>query len=115
VEVVNDISIQNAHRIPKNPSNTYKPNAPEAVIVKFVKMADCNLILQHARSAVLPKGMAIRTDLPNHLKKKRSELAQRAYKMRREDNLKTRIIETKNNIILKFRGKGQEEWKLCPS
>jgi hypothetical protein len=81
--VVNAIVIQNAHNIPRNPSNTYKPNAPEEVIVKFVKMANWNLILQHARSAALLKGMAIRTDLPNHLKKKQSELAQRMYKMRR--------------------------------
>lgn len=110
VSEAKDIIIQNSHRIPKNPSNTYKPSAPEAIIVKFAKMADRNLILHRARVTTLPKGMAIRTDLVNHLKKKRSELASKAYKLRREKNLKTRIIETKDDVILQCRRKSEDKW-----
>uniref|UniRef100_A0A8W8MKW0 Uncharacterized protein n=1 Tax=Magallana gigas TaxID=29159 RepID=A0A8W8MKW0_MAGGI len=105
-----DIIIQNSHRIPKNPSNTYKPSAPEAIIVKFAKMADRNLILHLARVTTLPKGMAIRTDLVNHLEKKRSELASKAYKLRREKNWKTRNIETKDDVILQCRRKSEDKW-----
>uniref|UniRef100_A0A8W8NFH4 Uncharacterized protein n=1 Tax=Magallana gigas TaxID=29159 RepID=A0A8W8NFH4_MAGGI len=110
VSEAKDIIIQNSHRIPKNPSNTYKPSAPEAIIVKFAKMADRNLILHLARITTLPKGMAIRTDLVNHLKKKRSELASKAYKLRRGKNLKTRIIETKDDVILQCRRKSEDKW-----
>ncbi|XP_062576067.1 uncharacterized protein LOC134237944 [Saccostrea cucullata] len=77
------------HRgLPKNPNSSYKPEAPEAVIVKFVLMEDRNMILNHARNTTLPKGYAIRTDLPVHLKRKRAELAQKAYRtqeIRNED------------------------------
>ncbi|XP_062576384.1 uncharacterized protein LOC134238272 [Saccostrea cucullata] len=111
-EDIKAIVIQNSHRIPKNPLNIYKPDAPEAIIVKFVRMTDRSLILHQARTATLPKGMAIRSDLANPLKEKRSELAQRAYRMRSQDNLKTRIIETKDDVLLQFRAKGEEEWNI---
>uniref|UniRef100_K1REG4 Uncharacterized protein n=1 Tax=Magallana gigas TaxID=29159 RepID=K1REG4_MAGGI len=36
-----------------------------------------------ARFTTLPKGYAVRTDLPVHLKKKRGELARKAYELRK--------------------------------
>jgi hypothetical protein len=102
--------IQNSHRIPKNPQNKYKIEAPEAIIVKFAKMSDRNRILHQVSKSRLPKGMSVRTDLSNVLKKKRSELAQQAYKMRRQENVKTRIIETKNDVLLQYRAKGEDHW-----
>ena len=103
------IMIKNAHRVPKNPNSSYKPEAPEAVIVKFVLMEDRNMILNHARNTTLPKGYAIRTDLPVHLKRKRAELAQKAYELRKS-GMKTRIRETKDDVILEYRQKGEKEW-----
>lgn len=36
---LDSISIQNAHRIPRNPDNVlYKPSAPDAIFVRFCRM-----------------------------------------------------------------------------
>ena len=83
-EDVQSIIIQNSHRIHRNPQNKYKPGAPDALIVKFSRMEDRNKVLNQARITTLPKGMAIRTDLLSQLKKKRGELAHKAYLMRKK-------------------------------
>ena len=82
-EDVQSIIIQNSHRIPRNSQNIYKPGAPDALIVKFSRMEDRNKVLNQARITTLPKGMAVRTDLPSQLKKKRGELAHKAYRMKK--------------------------------
>lgn len=70
IEVINrsistdDLIIQNAQRIPKNPRNNYDTGAPEAIIVKLM-MTDRNLIIHHARTTTLIKGMIIRHDNKN--------------------------------------------------
>lgn len=60
------------------------------------------MILNLARFKTLPKGYAVRTDLPVHLKKKkRGELAGKAYELRKSE-MKTRIRETKVDVIMEF-------------
>lgn len=56
-ESAESILIENTHRVQKNPKSTYKPNASEAVIVKFVRMEDRNMILNLARFKTLQKGL----------------------------------------------------------
>ena len=110
---VQSIIIQNSHRIPRKPQNKYKPGEPYALIVKFSRMEDRNKVLNQARITTLPKGMAIRTDLPSQLKKKRGELAHKAYLMRKNDHMKTRIIETRDDVILQYRAQDESVWKRC--
>ena len=110
---IQSIIIQNSHRIPRNLQNKYKPRAPDALIVKFSRMEDRNKVLNQARITTLPKGMAVRTDLPSQLKKKRGELAHKAYLMRKNDHKRTRIIETKDDVILQFRAQDESVWKRC--
>lgn len=104
------ILIENSQRVKKNPKSTYKSNAPEAVIVKFVRMEDRNMILNLARFKTLPKGYAVRTNLPVHLKKKRGELARKAYELRKWGM--TRIRETKvDDVIMEYRLKDEKGWR----
>ena len=49
-------------------------------------MEDRNKVLNQARITTLPKGMAVRTDLPSQLKKQRGELANKAYLMRKDQD-----------------------------
>ena len=85
-EDIQSIIIQISHRIPRNPQNKYKPGAPYALIVKFSRMEDRNKVLNQARITTIPKGMTVRTDLPSQLKKKRGELAHKAYLMRKDQD-----------------------------
>jgi TolA-binding protein len=110
-EDIQSIIIQNTHRVPKNPNNNYKPAAPEAIIVKFARIHDRNKVLASSRSVSLTRGMAVRTDLPNKLKKKRGELAHTAFLLRKNEHMKTRILETKDNVILQIRAKDDGKWK----
>lgn len=113
---LDSISIQNAHRIPRNPDNVYKPSAPEAIIVRFCRMEDRNYILSKCWQTPMPKGKAIRSDLPGPLKKKRSELAHTAYELRRRNLWKTRIVESRNDVHLEVREKKDTAWrKYCPT
>ena len=107
---VKKLGIANCHRIPKNPNSdpTYKPNAPNAVIVKFLTMYDRNLILSVARN--LPKGKTVRTDLPQKLKTKRAELARIAYKLRKDENKQTAIRETPKAVWLEYRSTKSDYW-----
>ena len=107
---ISQIKFANCHRLPKNPNRdtTYKPDAPKAIIVKLISMADRNTILSYAKN--LPKGKTVRTDLPSILKTKRAKLAREAYKLRKEKNLQTAIKETPTDVWLVCRSKGDTEW-----
>jgi hypothetical protein len=59
----------------------------------------------------LPKGVAVRTNLPKQLKQKRGELAHTAFLLRKNEHMKTRILETKDNVILQIRAKDDGKWK----
>ena len=51
-ENIKYITIQNAHRVPRNPNNTYKSGMPDPIIVKFGCISQRNLILSKARLIV---------------------------------------------------------------
>lgn len=66
------------------------------------------MILNLTRFKTLPKGYAVRTDLPVHLKK-RGELPRKAYELGKS-GMKTRIRETKVDVIMEYRPKDEKEW-----
>ena len=107
---VEKIGIANCHRIPKNPDSDpdYKPGAPNAIIIKFLTMKDRNTVMASARN--LPKGMAVRTDLPKALKTKRARLARQAYQIRKTEKKQTAIRESPFNVWLEVRKDRSAEW-----
>lgn len=110
-EDVQSIIIQNSHRIPRNPQITYKQGAPDALIIKVSRMEDRNKMLNLAIALTLSKGRAVRTDLPNQLKKKHGKFAHNDCLLGKKDHVETRIIETKDNVILQFRAQDESAWK----
>lgn len=83
--------------------------APEAIIVKFACLKDRNTILDRVHEVKLPKGKSVRTDLPGPMKKKRAQLAQKAYQLRKE-GLKTRILEKPTSVELQVRRTRENRW-----
>lgn len=109
---VQGIRISNIHRIPRNPKNTYKPGAPNAIMVKFSCMSDRNLILSLRNKLSRESHKTVRTDLPNNLKEKRATLSRKAYQLRRNDMVKTRLRETSENVWLEVRKEHTQPWTV---
>ena len=109
-ENIKYITIQNAHRVPRNPNNTYKSGMPDPIIVKFGCISQRNLILSKARLIVKEKHITIRTDLPSVLKEKRAKLARFAYQLRKNLKLKTAIRESRDEVWLETRKTKEESW-----
>ena len=91
----NDVVIQNAHPMGKN---------GELVIARFMKWSDRSGILFSA-SKFKGTGISVQTDLPDSLRKKRSELVGKC-KERRQHGEVTRVIERGMNIILQEKKDG---------
>ena len=108
---VKNIIIQNVHRVPRNPTNTYKAGMPNPIIVKFGCIQQRNLVLSRGKMIDKDKHMAIRTDLPAAMKKKRATLAQLAYQLRKNNNLKTAIRETRDDVWLETRDSKEKSWE----
>lgn len=121
----------NAHRLPsrgdppENAEAPRRPPRPSPIIVKFLSMADRDYVLssfekqQRQRPgatpdqpALAPQRITVRADLPPALKKRRGFLAQEAYKLRKDQNLSTRIKLQGAEIILQWKVKGTTAWKL---
>ena len=97
--------ISNYHRIPKRGEGS----GPDAIIVKFARMQDRNMVFNHRSNP--PKGKTVRTDLPSRLKKKCAELAKRAYELRKNDKVHTAIRESKSDVWLETRKDKTEKWQ----
>ena len=104
-EDAEDLMICNYHRIPKRGEGS----GPDAIIVKFGRMQDRNMVFNHRSN--LPKGKTVRTDLPSRLKKKRAELAKLAYELRKNDKVHTAIRESKSDVWLETRKDKTEKWQ----
>ena len=109
-EYVDALMIANTHRIPKNPESTYKPAAPEAIIIKLVKFDDRNRILEAGKNLKKGSKMAVRTDLPQPLKKHRAELSRIAYVVRKDKKWQTQIRESVNAVWLMVRKNRADTW-----
>jgi hypothetical protein len=75
----------NNHRLPKDPCKGPKP-----IIVKFLTIPDRELVLSKAFSPALrdKKIRRILSDLPVIMKRERGRLAQAAYELRKNEQLK---------------------------
>ena len=126
----------NVHRLPRRHNPTGSDKAPEAIIVRFVRMADREKVLQgyytysaaqnrkkRNREGVAHEAgreaaeddplfrVSFRTDLPRVMKIKRSQLASKAYVLRKR-GLMTRIRVVGTEVILQTRRiNGADDWK----
>lgn len=96
----------NCHRTP------YEGEGPKPVILRFVSYEDRELIYSKSFMQVLRnKKMRILSDLPVEMKIKRSKLAKEAYKLRKEEGFKTRIIEKGLSVYLEARKTKLDPWE----
>ncbi|KAJ8314842.1 hypothetical protein KUTeg_006992 [Tegillarca granosa] len=92
------------HRVPRNPENIYQSTMPQPIIVSFSRVRDRNAMLKAARNIKRDTKASVRTDIPQYLKTKRSKLAQLAYQLRKNQQLKTAIRETRHDVWLEPEG-----------
>ena len=136
--VDDEIPLVNAHRLPRRPgalpeesgavSNPRPSPPPRAIIARFVYMENRNRVLsafekqqrqrhdptqsanpQTNLAASRPR-ITVRTDLPPAMKRKRGMLANRAYKLRKENGVSTKIVIVGTNVILKWKEKTATSW-----
>ncbi|XP_041471702.1 uncharacterized protein LOC121421124 [Lytechinus variegatus] len=120
-EEAESIALINAHRLPNgNVTN----NAPQPIIAKFIYMAQRNRLLSAFEGRTVNRRgndqevarpnprITVRTDLPPALKAQRSILATKAYNLRKENNLSTKIVVTGTKVTLFTKEKNSTaEWK----
>lgn len=120
----NDIAIANAHRLPRRnngaTASSTRPQAPNAIIAKFVYMEDRNRLLaafengQRQRisqdRATASVRITVRTDLPPALKARRGMLAKIAYDLRKQKGVSTKIIVVGASVELKWKEKNTSKW-----
>ena len=121
------ITFANAHRLPQrnasSSSSTASPPAPAPIIAKFTAMMDRDHVLstfeQQQRNRVKvnaaqpgqpPHRFTVRTDLPPGLKARRAILATKAYQLRKDRGVSTKIILKGAEIALLWKEKGTVKW-----
>lgn len=103
-DTLSEITIANAHRIPKRKKLMVNgATTPNPIIAKFVRFRDRNFILGNAKNINKNRKISVRTDLPAVLKEKRYKLAKIAYRLRNKDGMKTFIKETNNDVYLQYK------------
>ena len=90
------IQIVNAHKMGKN---------GEMVIARFVRWEDRCEILFSAKK-LKDSGMSVQSDLPDALRKKRSELASEARQLCENGDI-ARVVERSNNVVLQIKRDGR--------
>ena len=124
---VQGMLVVNAHRLPRRPvpgGDESIRRGPDPIIVRFGTMFDRDAVwnayqrsqMRHpATRGQAPARLNFRlaTDLPAKLKKKRFQLEQKAYQMRKNDNKSTRIKVIGVKVLLECREKGSlSAWKV---
>ncbi|CAC5398092.1 unnamed protein product [Mytilus coruscus] len=107
---VDSFPFANAHRIPAR-QNTGERKRPNPIIIRFIHYADKELFLSNG-SNLSGKNIRIVDDLPPCMKEARNELAKIAYKIRLEENLKTRIRHLGVTVILETRTSSRDKWHV---
>lgn len=123
------IALVNAHRLPRRPQSTSSvPSTPTApapapIIAKFITMTDRDRIFAAFEKKQRDRGkipyqhdgqpisrMTVRSDLPPILKSKRGILASKAYHLRKERGVSTRIFLKGVKMVLEWKEKGTTRW-----
>ena len=102
---VNNMYFANGHRL-----KSVNGVAPRPFIIRFTSSDDWELVLSQAYK-LGGKQKRITSDLPVIMKKERGRLVKEAYKIRKEENLQTRIREKGLQVILEVRKESGEEWE----
>ena len=93
----------NGHRYPT------KNIGPNPVILRFSSFDDRELVLSHAKN-LLNTGKRILVDLPTKMKIERNRIANIAYKVRKEEELQTRIKDKGLDLYLEVRKDRNQKW-----
>jgi hypothetical protein len=96
--------IRNAYRLQK------RDTGATPIIVVFLLWAERDAFLRAGKNLSGTK-MSVRTDLPPELKKKRGELAHRAYEIRRDRQIHARVQERGVDIWIETRNSGTQPWR----
>ena len=104
------IPIANSHRIP---ARTFpdRPKQPNPIIIRFIHYSDKQFFMSRA-SKLAGKKVVLLDDLPVCMKEARGELAKEAYKIRKEEKLKTRIRADGVHVILETRLNAKDKWQI---
>ena len=102
-ERVQQIHFVNGHRYPT------KSNGPNPIILRFSCFDDREVVLSHAKH-LLKTGKRILTDLPVPMKLKRDRIAKKAFKIRKEEKLQTRIKDKGLDLYLEVRKTKSDTW-----
>lgn len=105
-ERVRDMYFANGHRI-KAESTT----GPRPFIIRFTSYEDRELVLSQAYK-LGGKRKRITTDLPVKMKRERGKLVKEAYKIRKEEELQTRIRDKELNVVLEVRKEKEDKWEI---
>jgi hypothetical protein len=95
--------IRNAHRLQK------RDTGPTPIIVVFLYWQQRNTFMRAGRNLAGTK-MSVRTDLPPVLKQRRGQLASKAYKIRRDENVQARVQEKGIDVWVETRRTSAEPW-----
>ena len=102
-EKAQSIHFVNGHRYPT------KSGGPNPIILRFTCWDDRELVLSQAKN-LLNTRKRILTDLPVQMKLERDRLAKAAYKIRKEENLQTRIRDKGLDLYLEVRKEKKGKW-----
>ena len=129
-QVAKTIPLVNAHRILRKKNiesqRDRDDTSPDPIIVRFVRMIDRDRVLRaferppsqpnqresreeapSLETSANKRRITVRTDLPVEMKRERGRLASVAYKLRKKDNVSTRILVNGTKVILQTRKKNQ--------
>ena len=109
-ERADSIPIANAHRIPAR-QTPGQPKRINPIIIRFIHFGDKQFIMSKG-SKLFEKKMRIVDDLPTTMKDARNQLANFAYKIRKEERLQTRIRCSGTRLILETRLNNKDKWQL---
>lgn len=100
---VNNMFIVHGHRIPS------KSPGPKPIIMRFGRYQDRELVLSNAYKLAGSKRRII-ADWPVQMKNERGRLSKIAYKIRKEENMQTRIKDKGLSVFLEVREDENTQW-----
>lgn len=101
---VDNMYFAHGHRLP-----TKAKAGPRPIIIRFTSFGDRELVLSNVPKLAGTR-RRILSDLPVIMKEERGKLANKAYKIRQDEKLQTRIREQRLTLSLEVRVDSSESW-----